>query len=378
MADNDQEKTEYLSQKKLEESREKGELPKSQELGTFIVFALFLTYFTMTQLELFDGMGAIMADLLTFDRHMHVNQDTLSEFMVVPVVKTVGLIAPLFGLILFFSPLVSMTQTGFNIAKDKLTPDWNRLNPTSGFKRIFSLRQSVEGVKSCIKIALFAWLAWTAIRASLPILRMLGALDLRTQLKTMLDVTLSIGIRITIMMALMAVLDFGYQWYEFHKKLRMTPQEMKEEFKEREGNPLVKQRQRSLAMQQARERMMSNVATASVVVTNPTTYAIALTYERDKAPAPYVCAKGMRRMAEQIKKLARKHNVPIVENKPLARALYKKAKVGKVIPSEFYKTVAEVLAFVFLLKKNSGGKGAWNPTGNPMRMPPPQRPVGRP
>jgi flagellar biosynthetic protein FlhB len=197
---------------------------------------------------------------------------------------------------------------------------------------------------------LFAWLAWTAIRHWLPSIKMLGAHDVRAQIAVLLDVSLDIGIRVAILMAVLAVADYAYQWWEFHKKLRMTPHEMKEETKEREGNPLIRQRQRSLQMQRARARMMANVPKASVVVTNPTHFAVALRYDRTKAPAPYVVAKGADLIAERIREIAREHGVPIVENKPLARALWRQVKVGRVIPNEFFKAVAEVLAFVHWLK----------------------------
>lgn len=356
MADNDSEKTEYLSQKKLEQSRERGELPRSQELNTFVVFSVFLMFFGMTRLAWFENFGSIMSDLLNFHEHMNITVDNLGEFLLGVGVKAALVLAPLFGLILIASPLIAMCQTGFNIAHDKLSPDWSRMNPLSGLQRMVSLNQWIEGLKSCLKIGLFGYLAWTAIMKHLPAITMMGGMDLRDQIGLMLDTALSIGIRITVVMATLAIFDFGYQWWQFNKRLRMSPQEMKDEMKEREGNPLIKQRQRSLAMQRLRNQMMAQVPKASVIVTNPTHYAVALTYDRDKAPAPYVSAKGTQYMAARIRQLAKEHGVPIVENKPLARGLYRNVKVGQVIPSEFYKTVAEVLAFVFMLKRRKHGQ----------------------
>ena len=352
MAENDSEKTEHESQKKLEESRNKGELPRSQELGTFVVFTIFLIYFGMTRLKWLDGFGAIMTEMLTFDRHLDLTVDTVGEFLFMPIFRSAKLVAPLFLLIMITSPLVSLVQTRFNIAQEKLTPDWKRLDPIAGMRRIFSMRQVVEGTKSTIKIGLFAWLAWTALRDRLPHIGRMGGLDLREQLLVMLDVALAIGTRIAILMAVLAVFDYGYQWWQFHKKLRMTPQELKDEMKEREGNPLIKQRQRSIAMQQARKRMMAEAAKADVIVTNPTHYAVALRYDKEKAPAPYVCAKGKQFLALRIRRLARERGIPIIENRPLARALYAQCRVGQVIPSQFYRAVAEILAFVFLLKRD--------------------------
>ncbi len=351
MADNDQDKTEYQSQKKLEQSREKGELPRSQELGTFVVFTLVMIYFASTGTLWFESLGGMMRGLLQFDRFLQLNRENLVDFLTIPVVHTVWLMAPLLGVILVVSPLISMCQTGFNIARDKLAPDWSRLDPISGFQRIFSARQVVEGLKSTLKVALFGWLAWSAVSSRLGRILTLGTLDLREQINVMMDVALAIGIRIAILMAVLAIVDLGWQWWQFIKKMRMTHQEMKDEMKEREGNPLIKQRQRSLAMQRARQRMMTEVPKASVVVTNPTHFAVALRYDPQKAPAPIVVAKGADEVAQRIKKIAMESGVPVIENKPLARALHRKVKVGHMIPNEFFRAAAEVLAFVFMLKR---------------------------
>jgi flagellar biosynthetic protein FlhB len=352
MADNDQEKTEHESQKKLEQSRDKGELPRSQELGTFVVFTIFLIFFGIMRLRWFDGFGGIMRDFLRFDQHLNLTADTVGEFLLLPIFRSMKLVAPLFGLIMLISPAVTLAQTGFNVAKEKLNPDWSRLDPAAGFRRIFSLRQVVEGLKSTVKIGMFTALAWTALRTRLPEIQMMAGLDIRHQIGTMLDVAMAIGIRIAILMAALAVFDYGYQWWEFHKKLRMTHNELKDEMKEREGNPLIRQRQRSLQMQAARKRMMADIAKADVIVTNPTRLAVALRYDKEKAGAPYVCGKGKQLFAMRIRKIARERGIPIVENRPLARALYRHVKVGQIIPSQFYRAVAEILAFVFLLKRN--------------------------
>jgi flagellar biosynthetic protein FlhB len=261
------------------------------------------------------------------------------------------IVAPLFALVLLLSPIINMAQTGFNVAKDKLAIDWSRIDPMSGLKRFAGARQWIEGAKSLLKIGAFIYLAWITLESALPTIKLLGARDLRAQLDEMLGLALLIGTRIAVLMAILAVLDYGYQWWEFYKKTLMTHQEMKDESKEREGNPLIKQRQRSLAMQRLRQRMMSEIPKASVIVTNPTHFAVALRYDRLKAPAPYVCAKGADHMAARIREIAREHGVPIIENKLLARALYRSVRVGQIIPSEFYKAVAEVLAFVHLLRQ---------------------------
>jgi flagellar biosynthetic protein FlhB len=353
MAENDENKTEQESQKRLEESRDKGELPRSLELGTFVVFTMFLIYFGLLRLQWFDGFGAIARDLWRFDDHMRLNIDTLGEFLAMPILRAALLVAPLFAMIMIVSPLTTLAQTGFNMAREKIGIDWERLDPIAGFRRIFSLRQVIEGGKSAFKVGLFAWLAWKTLEKRLPQIAQMSDMDTRQQLITMMDAALEVGIRVTVLMAVLAVFDYGYQWWDFHKRLRMTFQEMKDEVKEREGNPLVRQRQRSLAMHRARQRMMEKVKKAKVVVANPTHYAVALSYERSGGTsAPVVCAKGRQYIALQIRRVARENGVPIVENRLLARQLFAQVKIGQVIPSSYYRAVAEILAFVFLLERD--------------------------
>jgi flagellar biosynthetic protein FlhB len=353
MAENDETKTEQESQKRLEESRDKGELPRSQELSTFVVLALFLIYFSMLRLAWFDGFGAIAKDLWRFDDHMRLNVNTLGEFLAIPILRASLLIAPLFVTIMIVSPMTTLAQTGFAMAREKVGFDWKRLDPVAGFRRIFSLRQVVEGGKSALKVGLFSWLAWKTLNERLPQIAAMSDMGIRQQLTTMMDVALEVGTRVVVLMAGLAVFDYGYQWWDFHKRLRMTFQELKDEVKEREGNPLVRQRQRSLAMQRARQHMMEKVKKAKVVVANPTHYAVALSYERSGgASAPVVCAKGQHYIALQIRRVARENGVPIVENRLLARQLFAQVKVGQIIPSSYYRAVAEILAFVFLLERD--------------------------
>ena len=370
MAENDSEKTDIESQKKLEESRDKGELPKSQELGTFVLFTTFLIFFSMTQLAWFGGLGEMMAEMLQFDRHMDVTIDNLHELLIAPLMRTLVLIGPLFLVMLVIGPLVSMIQTGFNLAKNKFEPNWDKLNPVNGVQRLVSMRQWVEGGKSMLKIGMFLLLAYYAIVDYMPHLQDAGQRDLQAQLHLMMDLCFTIGKRIAIAMAILAIFDFGYQFFQFKKKLKMTHQEVKDEMKEREGDPMIKQRQRSIAMQRARQRMMAEVPKADVIVTNPTHFAVALRYDKEKAPAPYVCAKGTEHMAFRIRELAKKHGIPIIENKPLARGLHKHCKIGQIVPNEFYKAVAEVLAFVYFLRRKRGMGGSVQTIAMPARTRP--------
>lgn len=361
VADQEQDKTEHKSQKKLQQARDRGELPRSQEIATFAVFAVLIVYFALIRLDWFRAIGEIMTDLLTFDRHLDLNVETLDNFLLGPALKTAAFLAPFFLIVLAVSLSVNMAQTGFNIAKERLKIDWERLDPMRGIKKFISAKAWVEGAKSLAKIGLFSWLSYITLEGSIEEIVELPGRDLFYQLNFLISLSLKLGIRIAILMAVLSAADYLYQWWNFQESLKMTHQEVKEELKEHEGDPLVRQRMRSIRMQMARKRMMSDVAKADVIVTNPTHYAVAIAYDRKTAPAPYVCAKGKRYLALRIREIAAEHKIPIIENPPVARSLYRKVKVGQVIPSEFYRVVAEILAFVYFLKKRRGGSVSSQP-----------------
>lgn len=355
MAENDQEKTEQKSRKKWEESRDKGELPRSQEIATFSVFLIVLLYFQLVKTAWFYNFGMIMSDLLTFDRHLGIDLESLPSFMLRPVLRTAAILAPFFGVILAVSILVNMGQTGFTLAKDKMKFDLKKLDPAKGLKKMFSLRSSVEGLKSSAKIALFIWIGFFTIKGALTDLTELPAHDVDHQINYMLALVLKLGLRIVIVMAVLAAADYAYQWWQFQEKLKMTPKEVKDEQKEQEGDPLIRQRMRTLRMEMSRNRMMGEVPGAQVVVTNPTHYSVALKYEQGSMGAPVVVAKGSRHLAFKIREIAKQNGVPIVEHPQMARALFRRVPVGHGVPQEFFRVIAELLAYVYMLKTRPGG-----------------------
>lgn len=366
MAEEAQDKTEQKSQKKWEKARDRGELPRSQEIATFAVFAAVLLYFSAIRVRWFDVMGSVMRDLLAFDRHLGLRGESLDDFLLQPVLKIALALSPFFVVVLLVSVFTNMSQTGFQFAKERLRIDFERLDPVRGAKKFVSLRSWVEGLKSLFKIVLFALLAFLTIRGVMSEIAELPAHDLRYQINFLLYLALRLGTRVAILMAVLAVGDYLFQWWQFQEKLKMTPREVKEEAKEHEGDPLVRQRMRSLRMEMARRRMMDEVPKADVVVTNPTQYAVALKFDREKMPAPFVTAKGAQHMARRIREVAMAHGVPIVENPPIARALFRKVRIGHPVPSEFYRVVAELLAFVYLLSRDPG-RAARARAGRPFR-----------
>lgn len=364
MAENDQEKTEQKSQKKWDEARDKGELPRSQEVSTFVVFTIVIIYFRMLHLRWFDSFGDLMKTYLHFDSFLDLNAANLSTFLLHPVLKATLIVAPFFLIILFVSIFVNMAQTGFSLAKDKMELKFEKLDPIKGFKRMASLKQVVEGGKSVAKIGLFAYIAFVTMTGAVPEIVELPAHDLRYQIGFMTGLTLKMAIRTTILMAAFALGDYLFQWWQFQEKLKMTPREVKDELKEQEGDPLIKQRMRSIRMEMARKRMINDVPLADVIITNPTHFAVAIRYDLKVNPAPIVCAKGVEHLAARIREIAVENGVPIIENPPIARALYRHVKVGHPVPSEFYRVIAELLAFVMMLKRRPGGAGN---AGKPLR-----------
>ena len=261
------------------------------------------------------------------------------------------LVAPVVLFLLVAALVANYAQVGVLFTGQPLMPKANRLSPLTGIKRIFSARGLVELAKGLFKIGAVSYLTWLTIAAEAD--RMVAFMDMGIGQILLLsgNIVLTLAFRITLLLLVMAILDYAFQRWDYEKNLRMTKQEVKEELKQQEGDPQQRARVRSLQREMSQRRMMGDVEQADVVVTNPTHIAVALKYKSDTMDAPIVLAKGQRLVAERIKELAREAGVPLVENKPLARALFKTAQIGEQIPEELFKAVAEVLAFVFQLRR---------------------------
>ena len=244
----------------------------------------------------------------------------------------------------------NIAQVGFLLAPKALKPKFSTLNPKQGIKKVISSRGLVELAKSLLKIAVVGWVTWWTIREEFP-----NTLGLVHQTPEQIlgfwgDVAFKIFLRAGVVWVFLAILDYSYQKWKMAKEMRMTKQEVKDEHKQREGDPQVKGRIRSIQREQARRRMMAAVPEADVVITNPTHYAVALAYRPEEMDAPKVVAKGADHLAQQIQVVAREHDVPVLQNRALARALYDSAEVDQYIPVDVYQAVAEVLALVYRLR----------------------------
>lgn len=344
-------KTEEATPKKLQEARKKGQVPKSVELNSAIVLlgaVLVLTfisnfYYNNGRLFIIDSFKLIKKDELGLT-------DVANIFI---YMAKNGLIAglPVILTVLVLGVVANIAQVGFLTSTEGLKPKLEKLNPIEGFKRIFSKRSVVELLKSIAKIALIFFVSYKYISSK--IFEILKTSDLNPNgvfpfIKNILDTQLN---RVIIIMIVIGITDFVFQKRQFKRDMRMTKQEVKEEYKQTEGDPQLKSKIRQKQKQLAMRRMMHEVPKATVVITNPTHYAVALKYERGKNSAPTVIAKGVDVVALRIKEIAKENSVPIVENKALARALYAKVDIDQSIPMELYQAVAEILAYVYSLKK---------------------------
>jgi flagellar biosynthesis protein FlhB len=248
-----------------------------------------------------------------------------------------------------------MLQTGFLFSTQALQPDFNKLNPLAGMKRFVSARGMVDTVKNIARLGIICYIVYSTIMGGYPALLQGIRQDHMTYMAVIGDLLYRLTLRICAVLLVLAAGDYIYQRWSFEKSIRMTKEEVKQETKTTEGNPLIKSRIRARQRQMARQRMMQSVPAADVVITNPTHFAVALKYDATKMAAPQVVAKGGDHIALKIRQIAEENGVPIVENPPLARSLFKSVEVGHVIPMEFFGAVAEVLAFVYRLNKRRAG-----------------------
>ncbi|MGD9212308.1 MAG: flagellar biosynthesis protein FlhB [Desulfobacteraceae bacterium] len=349
MADNDQEKTEQPTGKKLSKAREKGQVAHSREIPSVMILLGSLGVFMLAGSWMFSELTNITSLLLKDSASITWTITTLTRLGWQLFGQVIRLLAPLFLVIILLGIAGNVVQIGFLFTTEPLQLKFSKLNPISGFKRFFSLRSIVELAKSLLKLALIGWVAYITVRKEMDAIPLL----LQAEVPQILAFIGKVAVRIiwftVLVLMLLAALDFFYQRWQHEKELRMTKQEKKDEFKQTEGDPAVKARIRSAQKEMMRRRMMEAIPQATVVITNPTHLAVALRFENNYQ-APVVVAKGAGVLAEKIRSIAKAHDIPIVEQKPLAQALYKTVEIGHFIPAELYRAVAEVLAYVYRLK----------------------------
>ncbi len=351
------ERTEEATQRRRQKEREKGNVSKSKDMDAALVmvagvalFAVFAKFMSETILNMMRETFSHLNNAVDIDVSNVLG-------LLLPYFQKLGMIVlPFFVLLVILSILIIRMDVGQVFALEKIKFKLENLAPNrmlQNAKRMFNPfepRTLVEFAKSILKIVVVSACGYSAINARKGDLMGLVGLDPITSIHIIISILINMIINMCLAMLILGYIDKKYQHYEYEKSIKMTKQEIKDEQKDVEGDPKIKARIKSIQMQMARQRMMSSVPQSDVVVTNPTHYAVALKYDKEKAPAPIVTAKGVDYLAFQIKEIAKQNNVPIVENRPVARALYNTVPVDGVIPSDLYVAVSEILAYVYRLK----------------------------
>ncbi len=358
MADDSvQEKTEPATPHRREEARKKGQVARSAELNSFAVLffgTLFLLFAAPTLAR--DLAGVMREMLANLASAPNTANDAVALLMNLGL-RVLAMLAPLFLAVVAISIVVNGSQVGFRITPEALKPKMEKFDLAKGFQRLFSRRSLVELIRDVVKLAIIGAVAYFAVLAERDDFLSLSDADMGGILTFAAWSIFRVGIKIILALFILAVGDFAFQKWEFERSIRMSKHEIKEEMRQHEGSPQMRSRIRQVQRELARMRMGKEVPKADVVVTNPTHLAVALKYDVDTMSAPTVIAKGARLLAEKIKEIARESGIPIVENKPLARALYSSVEVGGTVPAELYKATAEVLAYVYRLRGEAADAG---------------------
>jgi len=350
-----EEKTEKATPKRRRDAREKGQVLKSMEVNSALILLAVFGAIDFMFSDLIEGCANVYKTFLEFNSALDFlfTYAELRKLGIEIALIFFKLIAPVLAVSLLVGLIANYGQVGFLFTDETLIPKLNRLNPIEGFKRIFSKRAIFELFKSVAKISIIAWVVWSELRTSIFQIHTLLNYDIKKAIQFIADKAFTIVYKAGLALVILAVLDYFYQWWEYEKSLRMSKQEIKEEYKQMEGDPQIRSKIREKQRRLGMRRMMQEIPNADVVITNPTHYAVALRYRQEEDEAPVVIAKGQDYLALKIKEIAKEHDIVIVENKPLAQALYKTTELGSTIPPELFQAVAEVLAFVYNLKRTS-------------------------
>ena len=348
------EKTENATGKKLGDVRNEGQVAKSKDLvNAIILLAFFLSlryamgYVGEKLIDSFKLCYDMIPEFLTGG----LSVATLQPLMIKTMLYMIVTLAPFFIIGVFVAFFGNRFQIKWKVTTKPIKPKFNKINPISGFKRMFSLSTLMELIKSLLKIAAISYIVYDTISKQAGLLYDIYDMNINNAMALLDDIIISLGIKISILLLIIGFADLIYQRVKFKKHTKMSKQEVKDEYKNSEGDPKVKAQQKQRMMQAAQRRMMANIPKADVIITNPTHFAVALQYEPGTGKAPYVVAKGADFLAAKIKDIGRDNKIEIVENKKIARMLYYNVNIGDEIPEELYKSVAEIIAYVYQVKQ---------------------------
>ncbi len=351
MAETDQERNEAATEQRREDFRKRGQVAQTKELGSVLtLLSVAFLMWLMGRFLLVQVSELIAITLKSFVVSAARNGDYLPAIIFVSK-KALFIGGPIIAILMLIPIFATTLQTGLLYNEEALQFDLNRVNPLEGLKRILSLKAIVEGFKSIAKILLVGAVVYFVLRSQILQIPFLIDMEIAQLLRFTGELTIRLVFAVGIFMAILAASDYFFQRWDLEKQMRMTKQEVKEEHKSREGDPMIKARIRRIQREMANKRMMADVPKADVIITNPTHIACAIQYDPKNMIAPKLLAKGADLMAQKIRELAKEHNIPIVENKPLARTIFKTMKIGHAIPRELFTAVAQVLSYVYKLKR---------------------------
>ncbi|WP_306981111.1 flagellar biosynthesis protein FlhB [Alkalicoccobacillus murimartini] len=346
------EKTEKATPKKRDETRKKGQVPKSTDVNTSIMMLVVFLFLWMYGGSIIVSMFADMQrEIFTNYLVEEVTPESVARLFLTVSTQALTAVLPLMLLAAIAGSFGSFIQVGAMFSTEPLKAKLNKLDPIKGFKRIFSARALVELSKSVLKISLVGTTVVIIIWTHLEEVMLLSQKSITDAMGVIGWLTIMMGLAVAILLMILSIPDYIYQRYDHEKQIRMSKKDIKDEHKNIEGDPRIKSKRKQKQMELAMQRMMQEIPNADVVITNPTHFAIVLKYDESKAEAPFVVAKGMDFSAQRIKKRAQEHGIPMVENRMLARALYHQTDIGQQVPADLFKAVAEVLAYVYRLKE---------------------------
>lgn len=348
-------KTEKATPKKREDQRKKGNIFQSKDL---------ISSFSLIASVVFIGVGAPLAwsflkqqtayYFTSFSGIKSFNIQTAGLLVGEMVVKFLIVAVPFAVFSMILGVLLSGAQTRFLFLMNQLKPKFTRINPLTGIRKVFSRHVAIELLKSILKVLLISWVVYGDLTSNVTLFQKMTGNDVAASFDSLCGAIYNLALKTGIILAVLGAADFMYQWWDYEKQIGMTKQEIKDEYKQMEGDPKIKSRIRDIQRRIAGMRMMQKVPEADVVIKNPTHYAVALKYDSLKGRAPVLLAKGKDLVALRIIEIAEQNDIAVTENRPLARGLYESVELGREIPEEFYKAVADVLAFVYNLKKRKG------------------------
>ncbi|GIW76176.1 MAG: flagellar biosynthetic protein FlhB [Phycisphaerae bacterium] len=348
MADDYGDKTEAPTPRRRQEARENGQIARSQDLTAAVLFLAAMLLLNFFGSGIMTTLRDVMRRMLGHDALSDFSPPSLAEAFFQLLVRVAVALGPVLAGFVLVAIAINLVQVGFFLSTKRIQPKLEMLNPARGIKRIFGGGQGIVSLlMNLAKLVLITLVAYSAVHGKIGLIVAATQLSAEQIFSLGTQIVYDIGLRIAVLLLVLAILDYAYQRYKNEQQLKMTKQQVKEEMKRMEGDPLVKQRRRQIQLQRATQRIRQDVPKADFIVTNPTHYAVAIQYDPDRMNAPKVVAKGADYLAFRIREVAAEHGIPILERPPLARAIYRDVEVGQEIPEKFYAAVAEILAYVY-------------------------------